>query len=61
MISQIRVRNIIPLLKYYAVIGFHITTNMLTLEIIKLFKLEYNALIERKDMVIIMPKISSSL
>ena len=61
VISQIRVRNIIPLLKYYAVVGFHVTTDVLTLEIIKLFKLEYNALVERKDTVITTPKISSSL
>ena len=61
MISQIRVRNIILLLKYYVVISVYITTDMLTLEIIKLFKLEYDVLVERKDMVITTPKISSSL
>ena len=34
---------------------------MLALEIIELFKLEYNVLVERKDAVITTPKISSSL
>ena len=34
---------------------------MLILEIIKLFKLKYNVLVERKDTVITIPKISSSL
>ena len=34
---------------------------MLTLEIIKLFKLKYDILVERKDMLITMPKISGSL
>ena len=43
------------------VVGFHVTANMLTLDIIKLFKLEYDALVERKDSVITIPKISSSL
>ena len=61
VISQIRVRNIIPLLKYYAVVSFYITTNILTLKVIKLFKLKYDTLVERKDVIITVPKISSSL
>ena len=61
VISQIRVRNAILLLKYYVVTSFYVTADILALEIIKLFKLEYDALVERKDMVITTPKISSSL
>ena len=60
--AVLRLENAIDIMKYYETLDFQVTADMLVYEpTIKNFKMEHNALVERKSMTVITPKTSTNL